>query len=338
MLTPQEVAQHAFTKATFGGYTMSMVDEFLDTLTEDYTALYKENAVLKSKMKVLVDKIEEYRTTEEAMRSALLTAQKMANALVAEAEEKKAQLLREAENIAKARTLELHREIAGEEARLAAARRATAEFTAQLREMLAHEIGFLDSLPELELSAEASAPAAAAAPAADQVAQTVKAIESSMQKLMEEAQAEPEPEPEPPSEEDLADTKDMTDAFQKAEEVNLYDQIISQKNRQNDSRNSGPDAARNPAPPEDDGWVEHRSTPREVRNDSRSAPPRDSRGGAPKEARGETRGASFRDGWNDSRKDSRSSAPREEDEDEDEDATHRIDFANLQFGKDYEIL
>ena len=80
MMTPQEVSQHAFAKASFGGYNMAMVDEFLDVLTEDYSALYKENAVLKSKMKVLVEKVEEYRSTEDAMRKTLLTAQKMAPA------------------------------------------------------------------------------------------------------------------------------------------------------------------------------------------------------------------------------------------------------------------
>ena len=79
MLTPQEVKSHAFQRASFGGYNMGQVDEFLDVLTEDYTALYNDNAVLKSKMKVLVDKVEEYRSTEEAMRKALLTAQRMAD-------------------------------------------------------------------------------------------------------------------------------------------------------------------------------------------------------------------------------------------------------------------
>ena len=83
MLTPQEGSEHAFAKASFGGYNMAMVDEFLDVLTADYTTLYKENATLKAKMKVLVDKVEEYRSTEEAMRKALLTAQKMADELVA---------------------------------------------------------------------------------------------------------------------------------------------------------------------------------------------------------------------------------------------------------------
>ncbi len=85
MLTPQEVSEHSFNKASFGGYHMAMVDEFLDVLTEDYTALYQENATLKAKMKVLVDKVEEYRATEEAMRKTLVTAQRMADEMIQEA-------------------------------------------------------------------------------------------------------------------------------------------------------------------------------------------------------------------------------------------------------------
>ena len=76
MLTPQEVSARSFTKSVMGGYNMTMVDEFLDLVTADYTSLYKENAALKAKMKVLVEKVEEYRSTEDAMRRALLAAQK----------------------------------------------------------------------------------------------------------------------------------------------------------------------------------------------------------------------------------------------------------------------
>ena len=81
MLTPQEVSTHSFSKASFGGYNMAMVDEFLDELTDDYTALYKENAALKAKLKVLVEKVEEYRATEDSMRATLLTAQRMEDQL-----------------------------------------------------------------------------------------------------------------------------------------------------------------------------------------------------------------------------------------------------------------
>ena len=93
MLTPQEVSTHAFSKAVMGGYNMAMVDEFLDELTDDYTTLYKENAALKAKMKVLVEKVEDYRATEDSMRATLLTAQKMADSIVHEAEAKRDELL-----------------------------------------------------------------------------------------------------------------------------------------------------------------------------------------------------------------------------------------------------
>ena len=74
MLTPQNIQEQEFNKAVFGGYDMGAVDDFLETVSADYTALYKENAVLKGKLKVLVDKVEEYRSTEDSMRMALLTA------------------------------------------------------------------------------------------------------------------------------------------------------------------------------------------------------------------------------------------------------------------------
>ena len=80
MFTPQQIEQISFAKATFGGYDMQAVDEFLEPLTEDYITLYKENAVLKSKMKVLVEKLEEYRAQEQSMRKAIVSAQRTADA------------------------------------------------------------------------------------------------------------------------------------------------------------------------------------------------------------------------------------------------------------------
>ena len=118
MLTPQEVSTHAFTKAVMGGYNMAMVDEFLDELTDDYTALYKENATLKAKMKVLVEKVEDYRATEDSMRATLLTAQKMADSIVREAEAKRDQILAQAESDAKDRVAQMQQELTAAEERL----------------------------------------------------------------------------------------------------------------------------------------------------------------------------------------------------------------------------
>ena len=103
MMTPQEVANCTFAKSVMGGYNMSSVDDFLDKLTEDYSALYKENAALKSKLKTVTEKLAEYRDMEGAMSSTLLTAQKMASTMLAEAEQKKSAMMLEASSAAQAR-------------------------------------------------------------------------------------------------------------------------------------------------------------------------------------------------------------------------------------------
>lgn len=149
MLTPQEVASHAFSKATLGGYNMAMVDEFLDLLTEDYTSLYNDNAILKNKLKVLSETVEEYRATDNAMRKTLLAAQRMADSIVAEAEEKKSALVRDAEGVAESRIRELQDQIRAEEYRLKVAREATAAYVAQLRAAQARELAVLDELDKL---------------------------------------------------------------------------------------------------------------------------------------------------------------------------------------------
>ena len=149
MMTPQEVASHAFAKATFGGYNMAMVDEFLDALTTDYTALYNDNAILKSKLKVLSDNIEEYRATDNAMRKTLLAAQKLAETMVSEAEQKKTSLVHDAEAAASKRIEELRSEIAAEEYRLKVAQEATAAYVKKLQEMHDSELALLEGLSKL---------------------------------------------------------------------------------------------------------------------------------------------------------------------------------------------
>ena len=155
MFTPQEVSEKVFPKASFGsgGYSMTSVDEFLDALTEDYTALFKENMTLKAKLKVLAEKVEEYRSTEEAMRQALLTAQKMASKLVQEAQAEKEQLLADARTEAQNEIQRLDAERQGAEQKLAMAQQKTAEFIRRSQELCQAQTDFLQSLPELELAA-----------------------------------------------------------------------------------------------------------------------------------------------------------------------------------------
>ena len=181
MLTPQEVSDKAFPKSSFGsgGYNMAAVDEFLDTLTEDYSSLYKENATLKAKLKVLAEKVEEYRATEDAMRSALLTAQKMAANLVQEAQTEKDQILSQARAAADSQIKELDQEVAAAQQRMVLAQQHLAEFIASSRELCAQQVAFLDRLPELPLAAKAApeeAPAAEEPSAEEETAQPEEAF------------------------------------------------------------------------------------------------------------------------------------------------------------------
>lgn len=158
MLTPQEVSSHAFPKAVMGGYNMSSVDEFLDELTEDYSSLYKENAALKAKLKVLVEKVEDYRSTEDAMRSTLLTAQKMADSIVKDAETKRDQLAVQAEADARARISQMQSEAAEALERLKAGQRELAIFITASRDICAKELAFLEQLPNLPVTLPSEAP------------------------------------------------------------------------------------------------------------------------------------------------------------------------------------
>ncbi len=184
MLTPQEVAEHAFTKASFGGYNMAMVDEFLDQVTADYTSLYKENTTLKAKMKVLADKVEEYRSTEDAMRKALLSAQRMADQMVAEAEVKKASIVQDAEAAAQDKIKAIRQEVANEEARLTAAQASTSSYIAKLKDLYQQQMDYINGLNHLVAAARQS----------DRIADTADSITSAVDKAMEEVPSQEAPE------------------------------------------------------------------------------------------------------------------------------------------------
>ena len=161
MFTPQEVSEKVFPKSSFGagGYAMGAVDEFLDALTEDYTALYKENVALKAKLKILAEKVEEYRATEDAMRSTLLTAQRMAGKMVQEAQTEKENLLKEAREQHAAQLAQLEKEQHEAEEKLTMAQQSLADFVRHGSELCAQQAAFLNSLPEMQLSPEENAAA-----------------------------------------------------------------------------------------------------------------------------------------------------------------------------------
>lgn len=157
MITPQQIEQISFGRATFGGYDMQSVDEVLGPLTEDYVTLYKENALLKSKMRVLVTKLEEYRKNEESMKDAIVNAQKTCDQMVKAAEEKCTQMLTDANALAAENSKNADTLVAAENERVEEARRTAAAKIDQLTDELNSCIQALNRIK----SANAPAPVAA---------------------------------------------------------------------------------------------------------------------------------------------------------------------------------
>ena len=173
MFTPQQIDQISFGRSTFGGYDMQQVDEFLEPLTEDYVTLYKENALLKSKMRVLVGKLEEYRKNEASMKEAVANAQKTCDKMVMEAEAKCAKMMANANASVSANTAaaaEAGRTsdalVAAENARVEEARRSAAATITELQDQLRPCLQALERIKRANAPAQAPAAAAPVAPAA----------------------------------------------------------------------------------------------------------------------------------------------------------------------------
>ena len=157
MFTPQQIEQISFEKATFGGYKMEDVDAFLEPLTDDYITLYKENALLKSKMKVLVGKLEEYRNNEASMKDAIVNAQKTCDMMVKEAEAKCTQMLNDANVTAAENAKNNDALIAAEEARVEEAKRVARNKIEELQNQIRSCINALERIKENNRPAESGA-------------------------------------------------------------------------------------------------------------------------------------------------------------------------------------
>ena len=159
MLTPQDLQEVSFEKAKIGGYVMRSVDEFLEPLMDDYVALYKENAVLKSKMRLLVERLESYRANEANVKAAAEKAEQEREALLAEARRESDELLAKARGEAKAVTADAA--LNAETERLRMAKAATADFVRAVEAQLDRHRQALDTLMSLDLPMDKAAEKAA---------------------------------------------------------------------------------------------------------------------------------------------------------------------------------
>jgi len=178
LISANDIKERKFEKAAFG-YKQEDIDDFLAELIVEFEELDAEREDLHNKIQILADKVREYRSDEDALKDALLGAQKQGHQVIAEAQEKadeiiakaqeKAQILIDEATVQHEAAMEKNRaEIAKEKENLVEAQRQVSEFKKTLFDMYKEHLAMISTMPEIETD-EQPAPAynsaAAAAPA-----------------------------------------------------------------------------------------------------------------------------------------------------------------------------
>ena len=96
MLGINDIKNIKFKKAGINGYKAEDVNEFLAQVEESFKALQNEKLELISKVKFLADKVSKYREDEESVRTALISAQKLADNSIKDAKKRSDIILSEA--------------------------------------------------------------------------------------------------------------------------------------------------------------------------------------------------------------------------------------------------
>lgn len=83
-MNASDIINRHFEKAAFNGYKPDDVDDFMREVSNEFSAMQKKLADNEEKLEFLAEKVTQYREDQDALRDALLVAQKQGNAIVAE--------------------------------------------------------------------------------------------------------------------------------------------------------------------------------------------------------------------------------------------------------------
>ncbi len=97
MITSQDIKNVKFTKAV-GGYRADEVEEFLSTVAAYVDTLQQQVSALNAKVEQLDAEAQQNASSRDSIQNVLVRAQELADKIVADAKEKSAQILREAED------------------------------------------------------------------------------------------------------------------------------------------------------------------------------------------------------------------------------------------------
>ncbi len=158
MITANDIHELRFEKAAFG-YKQEDIDEFLTQLEHELELNQQELEDSNNKIQVLADKVREYMRDEDALKDALLGAQRQGHQIIAEANERADEIIAEAKRKADEMMDEVtiqhdallkknQEEVAAAHEQLADARKEVADFKKALFDMYREHLEVLSAMPE----------------------------------------------------------------------------------------------------------------------------------------------------------------------------------------------
>lgn len=147
MISPHELKNKAFTR-TVRGYNPSEVDEHFAFLITEYTSLYKENDELTRRIAKLEEELKQYENDSEAIRSALMSAQKVSAKIVDDANAKAQKIAESVKQSCDAKLNEIRDDIKRECDMLNSLRGVRAKYEEAIKASLTEAAGALESLPD----------------------------------------------------------------------------------------------------------------------------------------------------------------------------------------------
>lgn len=133
MLTVNDIRDVKFRKTNIGGgYKAEDVDNFLDEIQDSYEKLQKENLSLTQKIKILADRVSQYRKDEDSVKDALVGAQKLANSELAKAKAEAMEIIEKAQKEADSILKNANSDIKNQKETLANLKKAVREFRSDI--------------------------------------------------------------------------------------------------------------------------------------------------------------------------------------------------------------
>jgi cell division initiation protein len=151
-LTPLDIRHKDF-KRGMRGYVDTEVDEFLDEIADEFERLFKDNIELSERCETLQEKIDHYRTLEETLQKTLVSAQRSAEELKANAQKEAQLILHEAELKARQMVNESYADKQAIEKQIVVLRSSEEDFRFKFRSLLE---GYVKQLGEIDRSSAKS--------------------------------------------------------------------------------------------------------------------------------------------------------------------------------------